>query len=112
MGSLGLGTVTTLIATISGDGTETLMNVKVNSGGQRFFGSPGIEAGGIVDSPVDGAGDVVVSDANGKELFNATVVAGANVVVAPVPTGIKGPLKAVTTSHSDGDIVVTWEVKT
>lgn len=101
-------TVTSLVAAITGNVAAQEMLQQHND---RQFGSPGIEAGGRIVLGTATTVDVVVTDANGKVLYNDTVV--ADVDINPVAHAVQGPLMVTTTNISNAahTLSVYWGIK-
>lgn len=104
-------TVVDLTAAITGNVASQQM-VRVYDG--AAFGEAGIEAGGRI---VLGSGTTTVKvkivDNTGKVLYSDANAVTANTDIAPIPTGIRGPLYVTTTNINDVTKTVTiyWFIK-
>lgn len=103
-------TVVELMQAITGniDASSTGMRQAKNG---KIFGSSGIEAGGRIVLGTATTADVLIVDATGKILHNATVT--SNKTIDPIPAGVKGPISVAVTniSNSAHTLTVYWWVK-
>lgn len=99
----------TVIAVESGTITANSTTNMVNRLRGTTVGGEAIEAGGRIVLAAAGPVDVTIEDQNGIELFN-TLAVTASTTVAPVPRGVRLPLKVITANQT-GDVNVFWSVK-
>ena len=81
-----------------------------NSGDPRPFGFAGIEAGGFIQFDTASSATVEIKDATGRVILAAGDAYTENTAIDPIPAGVQGPL-TVTTSGSDGVILIHWYVR-
>jgi len=104
-------TVTLLSVDLS-DQTDGAFSLLQDNGPRagKDFGGPGVEAGGRIVMTTATTAHVLVEDATGKVLHDATITVDTD--IDPIPAGVMCPLTATATSVSAaGTLTVYWSVK-